>query len=180
MHNVKPHLLWEVSSWWGDVWSWHFCKVISTHATTLSFALLLNLRSQYPRANLKQLSLSLWKSGTMSKSHHLTEWLWIPWKFIRAISLNLQGKVTKQAITFDQAHKQQPVNAALLVNLSLKNSKGWHRRSKYAFVSWMEVKADRIQPIVSEDVILPWHLATLREHYLWTQSIYLRTSALSF
>lgn len=60
----------------------------------------------------------------MSKSHHLTEWLWIPWKFIRAISLNLQGKVTKQAITFDQAHKQQPVNAALLVNLSLKNSKG--------------------------------------------------------
>lgn len=49
------------------------CKVISRHATTLSFALLLNLRSQYPKANLKQLSLSLWESGTMSKSHHLTE-----------------------------------------------------------------------------------------------------------
>lgn len=49
------------------------CKVISWHAATLSFALLLNLRSQYPKANLKQLSLSLWESGTMSKSHHLTE-----------------------------------------------------------------------------------------------------------
>lgn len=48
-------------------------KVISRHATTLSFALLLNLRSQYPRANLKQLSLSLWERGTMSKSHHLTD-----------------------------------------------------------------------------------------------------------
>lgn len=37
------------------------CKVISRHATTLSFALLLNLRSQYPKANLEQLSLSLWE-----------------------------------------------------------------------------------------------------------------------
>lgn len=48
------------------------CKVISWHATTLSFAFLLNLRSQYPTANIKQLSLSLWESRTMSKSHHLT------------------------------------------------------------------------------------------------------------
>lgn len=48
----------------------------------------------------------------MSKSHHLTEQFWIPRKFIGAISLNLQGKVTKQAITFDRYHKQQPVNAA--------------------------------------------------------------------
>lgn len=57
----------------------------------------------------------------MSKSLHLTDLFWLPWKCIRAISLNLQGKVTKQAITFDQTHKQQPVNAVLLVNLSLKN-----------------------------------------------------------
>lgn len=130
-------------------------KVISRHATTLSFALLLNLRSQYPRANLKQLSLSLRESGTMSKSHYLTEWFWLLWKFISAISLNLQWKVTKQAITFDRAHKQQPVDATPLINLSLKNSKGWQRRLKNAFVSRMAVKPDGIRQIVSEDVMLP-------------------------
>lgn len=163
-----------MSSQWGDVWWRHFPKSFQDmHATTLSFALLLNLKSQYPRANLKQLSLSLWERGTMSKSHHLTDWFGLPWKFIRAISLNLQGKVTKQAITFDRAHKQQPVNAAPLVNLSLKISKSWHRRSKNAFVSRLEVKPERIQPTVSEDVILLWQLVTLREHYLWTQAIYL-------
>lgn len=152
VHNVKPHLLWEVSSLWRGRLFLALCKVFSRDATTLLFALLLNLRSQYPKANLKQLSLSLWESGTMSKSHHLTEQSWLLCKFIRAISLNLLEKVTKQAITFDQAHKQQPVNAALLVNLSLKNSRGWHRRSKNAFVSWMEVKPDRIQAAQREDV----------------------------
>lgn len=38
-----------------------------------------------------------------------------------------------------------------------------------------EVKRDRIQQIVSEDVILPWQLLTVREHYLSTQAIYLTT-----
>lgn len=33
-------------------------------------------------------------------------------------------------------------------------------------------ETDRIQAIVSEVVILPWQLVTLREHYLWTQAIY--------
>lgn len=48
----------------------------------------------------------------MSKSHHLTEQFQLPWKFIGAISLNLQGKVTKQAITSDQAHKQSMLHCS--------------------------------------------------------------------
>lgn len=39
----------------------------------------------------------------MSQSHQ--------WEFIRAISFNLQGNVTEQAITFDQAHKHQTMSA---------------------------------------------------------------------
>lgn len=46
----------------------------------------------------------------MSKSHRLTECFWFTWQFIRAIILNLQGKVTKLAVTFDHAHKQQPMS----------------------------------------------------------------------
>lgn len=58
----------------------------------------------------------------MSNSRHLTERFWLPWKFIRAISLNLQGKVTKQAITVDQAHKQEPDTACLSVTQKSKRS----------------------------------------------------------
>lgn len=67
----------------------------------------------------------------MSKCHRLTECLWFTWKFIRAIILNLQGKVTKLAITFDHGHKQRPMS--MLRRRSLichSNSECWHGRSR--------------------------------------------------
>lgn len=86
------------------------CKVISWHSATLLLALLLNLKSQYPGANLKLLSLSLWEWNDVKK--WLSDRVSLPALEIHW-SCNFCGKVTKQAITSDQVHKQQPVSVAL-------------------------------------------------------------------
>lgn len=165
MHNVKAHLLWEVSSQWvgclilalgqshfQDV-PWYFVVCPSV----------LNLRSQYPRAHLKQLSfLSLGESrNNVKKSAVWWSGSGSLWKFIRAISLNLQEKVTKQAITFDQAHKQQLQSMPRRSSIchSKKHSKsggGGCRRSKNwisFFLEW-EREARRGSGQTASEVVI--------------------------
>lgn len=65
----------------------------------------INPGSQYPEANLKPTDF-IAACRNVAGRQRASEW-----EFIRAISFNLQGKVTEQAITFDQAHKQRTMSA---------------------------------------------------------------------
>lgn len=89
-----------------------------SHAATLSFALLLNLRSQYPRANLKRLSLSLGEKGTMSKkSGHLTRKVCLLRKFIRAVIYMRRSK-SRQSPLIRSINSSQWMLRRLSVNHS--------------------------------------------------------------
>jgi len=56
--KVKLHLLWEVSSQWGGG-GMSDRGTFPKSCRDVPFALLLNLRSQYPRASLKRLSITM-------------------------------------------------------------------------------------------------------------------------
>lgn len=125
------------------------CKVISWHSATLLLALLLNLKSQYPGANLKLLSLSLCECNNVKKclSYRVSlPAIEIYW------SCNFCGKVTsRQSPLIRSINSSQSVLPCMSVYHSEIQGADATEKNKKTNIHFLEMKQSRIQALLQQN-----------------------------